>query len=375
MRKVFLSIASLLICLCSFSQNFTRSESRESLYLETYHNNKLISRATGFVITYNNKSYLVTCYHVLTNKDPHTLKWINKKAPLAPNRVAIFHNAQQQGKYYVKWESLFTRNKKSTPRWMNNILLVNKKPKLVDVVELPLTDISGVALYPVPVEDSVSYHYGDVEIQGFPIALGDWRLEHTSVPAEGLVNTDIALDSMPHTLMYYAEEDLVEMSGSPMRKPQTSEDDSKTFLGMYSRMPGMGSMFLNSSFIGHFLDLHTRPKPVYVRTQQYAGTFVCSTGTQTATINIHPKTATTAWLELRVKSAAGSDSVYVHGNATIIKSHGSVSVKAGSSWCKLLLTFRDEKTKLIVKAPTKKGCSLTGGLTAEGTYLRKKEGE
>jgi hypothetical protein len=140
----------ILIFFCLFhiqnilSQTITRIESLQSLYIETYLNKQKLGSATGFVIKSETQSYLVTNWHVVSNKDAKTKKWLNPKLHLSPNKIRILHNADKLGTYTIKEETLIDSTNKTLFKEFkigNNI---------VDVVAIPLKDtIPNVKLYPV----------------------------------------------------------------------------------------------------------------------------------------------------------------------------------------------------------------------------------
>ena len=88
------------------AQTISRIESVQSLYIELFKDNNFLGSATGFVIRSKTQNYLITNWHVVTNKNPSTKNWIDSKLPVSPNKVAIIHNAKELGKYTVRTEQL-----------------------------------------------------------------------------------------------------------------------------------------------------------------------------------------------------------------------------------------------------------------------------
>jgi len=128
----------------SQDKTITRIESVQSLYVETYFNKQILGKATAFVIKSKTQNYLITNWHVVSNKDPNTKKWLNPKLPLVPNKIRILHNAETLGNYTIKEENLIDKN--------NDTLFKEFKvgKHIVDVVALPLKDtIPNVKIYPV----------------------------------------------------------------------------------------------------------------------------------------------------------------------------------------------------------------------------------
>lgn len=256
MRQSLFLLLFLISIYFGNTQNISRVESRQSLYIELYHGNQYLGCTTGFLIQNGMKSYLVTSYHALSNRNPQTKKSVNPFQP-APDRIAIFHNASDEGKYFVKYESLYTKNKQK--RWIENRAKVRKKNVLADVVELPLTDTTGIKMLIVDYKDTVRYSYSNaLSIAAFPMAV---KALHTqSPPTPGLVNSDIPLSDSSILAMWLSEEKLSEMSGSPIFVSNNTSlgktynplitSHTSQLVGMYAKMPELPSNFIESSFIG-----------------------------------------------------------------------------------------------------------------------------
>ena len=112
----------------------TRIESVQSLYVETYFNDTPLSSATGFVIKSKSKNYLITNWHVATNKDPKTKTWIDPKISISPNKIKIVHNSDILGNYTIKTENLIDKKGKEL---FEQFEIGNE---MVDVVAIPLTE-------------------------------------------------------------------------------------------------------------------------------------------------------------------------------------------------------------------------------------------
>ena len=108
MKKILLLVLLLQQGLV-FAQNqtITRVESVQSLYIEVFRDSLFLGKATGFVIKSNTQNYLITNWHVATNKNPSTKNWINPKIPISPNLIAITHNGIKLGDY-VDWFGFYS---------------------------------------------------------------------------------------------------------------------------------------------------------------------------------------------------------------------------------------------------------------------------
>ncbi len=248
MKKLLPLFACLLSASC-FCQFILRGEARQGLFLQLFRNKTYLGSATGFIIQSPTRHYLVTNYHVVTGKNPSTKKWAGANS-VAPNRVAIFQNAKEEGKYFVKFENLFT--KKGKKRWIENVVVTKGKKTLLDVVELPLKDTADIILFPVSFSDSIEYGYKDsIAIQSFPKALR--AAQPSPAHASGMVNADVALSSTAEFIVWLSQRELNEMTGSPLyvfKNPSPTMADSQgLFVGMFSKMPGVASTLIKSSFL------------------------------------------------------------------------------------------------------------------------------
>jgi hypothetical protein len=87
MRYIYSTILFLLIFYKSHSQNISYGDLKKYSYLiRGVHGNFPVLTATGFIINYRNKNYLVTNFHVLTGLDPNTHRKITEK----PDKINIW---------------------------------------------------------------------------------------------------------------------------------------------------------------------------------------------------------------------------------------------------------------------------------------------
>ena len=118
-----------------------------SLLLEALADGQPIGTATGFVVQKGENYYLLTNLHVVTGRNPVT------NAPLyrdgaVPNALNILHNVKDKfGSWRLVRESLF-HGETGEPRWIEH----PERRRLIDVVALPLTNLTGIALYPLDLE-------------------------------------------------------------------------------------------------------------------------------------------------------------------------------------------------------------------------------
>lgn len=194
-------------------RQITRIESVQSLYIETYFDSQFLGNATGFIIKSKSQNYLITNWHVVTNKDPNTQKWINLKTQISPNKIKILQNSEILGNYSIKEESLI---KDDGTKLFTEFKIGNK---IVDVVAIPIKDtISNIKLYPVDYSkttDSLIVMPTDrVFVLGFPKgfksapALPIWK--------SGLIASEPDLDQEGKPIIWIDILSYKGMSGSPV---------------------------------------------------------------------------------------------------------------------------------------------------------------
>lgn len=147
MKKILILIVFVLILpnyVLSQNQTITRVESVQSLYIEVFKDTVFLGSATGFVIRSKSQYYLITNWHVVTNKNPVTKNWLYPNIQISPNRIAILQNSKLLGNYNMRSENLI--DKKSNILYKEYVI----NTEMVDVVAIPLKDTLGdIKFYPV----------------------------------------------------------------------------------------------------------------------------------------------------------------------------------------------------------------------------------
>ncbi|MEM8968144.1 MAG: serine protease [Bacteroidota bacterium] len=193
-------------------QEITRIESIQSLYVETYSGNIPLGSGTGFVIKSQSQNYLITNWHVTTNKNPKTKIWIDPKMPLSPDRIRILHNATILGNHTFKEEKLIDITGKQT------FTEFTIKNEMVDVVAIPLKDTTNIKLYPVDYEntyDSIILTPTDrVFVLGFP--LGKMSFPAFPIWKSGLIASEPDIDQEGKPIIWIDMFGYGGMSGSPV---------------------------------------------------------------------------------------------------------------------------------------------------------------
>ena len=212
----------------------------QSLLLRIYAKGKELGTATGFVVMKNNRAYLVTNWHVVTDHRPDTGAAMNPEGEY-PDEIRILHNQKNHpGSWIYKSERLLNENNEYL--WIEH-----SKGRAVDIVFLPLTNLDGVQLYPVDLESRkipltimptsplsiVGFPFGQSQTAGLPI----WK---TGTVAS---DPDIDYDGSPEILVDCTGRP--GMSGSPVY-------DRK--IGPYSE--GSAMVFTSNATTDRFIGIY-----------------------------------------------------------------------------------------------------------------------
>lgn len=139
-----------------------------SLRLELLSGGCPLGCATGFVIKWNDKAYLITNWHVLSGKHRETNATLSPTGDI-PDEVRINHHSKQITSWVTSIEPLF--DSQGHPRWLE--LSDNIK---LDVVALPLRELDDeIQLHPIDLTladtDIMPMVAMPVSIIGFPMGI------------------------------------------------------------------------------------------------------------------------------------------------------------------------------------------------------------
>jgi S1-C subfamily serine protease len=145
-------------------------ESTQSLLLTPMLGVSSLATATGFIVNHKDRPYLVTNWHVVSGRRADDGQALDSRTGALPDRLAIRHNAAGAiGTWVERIEP--TVNADGEPIWLEHPM----HGRTVDVICLPLTEQSGIALQPYPAAPSqakVKLSPGDgVSVVGFPLGL------------------------------------------------------------------------------------------------------------------------------------------------------------------------------------------------------------
>lgn len=141
------------------------SLSARSLYLEQSCNGIVYGRATGFIVSNNNKKYLITNWHVVTGINPITGDTLDSNSNI-PNQLLIYYHTSKLGFWRPDVVELYTLDGKKN--WLEH-----PNGSKVDVIALPITpSYSDLILYELDLNlakvDMIPEVAMPVSIIGFP---------------------------------------------------------------------------------------------------------------------------------------------------------------------------------------------------------------
>jgi len=126
-------IVAVLAVMVGATENLSNAKidelSKRSLYVKIFKNEILVGRATGFLVKWKDKPYLITNWHVVTGHHPLDPELYAEKH--RPDSLQIIHHSKKLGVWLNRGcEALYTAE--GRPRWYEHPM------KWVDVVALPL---------------------------------------------------------------------------------------------------------------------------------------------------------------------------------------------------------------------------------------------
>ncbi len=114
-----------------------------SLHVECFAGGTPLGSGTGFVVTRDDTHYLVTNWHIVTWRDPETGNPLSQEGS-DPDTVRIWHHITDKlGSWQARDEPL-RAPESGTQKWREH-----PRGRTIDVVALPLTNLDGVAIYPL----------------------------------------------------------------------------------------------------------------------------------------------------------------------------------------------------------------------------------
>jgi hypothetical protein len=184
-----------------------------SLSLELYAKGAEIGVASGFIVRQNTSYYLITNWHIVTNRHPETGALFFNTSPQIPDEVGIwYHDAHQLGTWKLKKERLLDPQN-GKPLWKEHA-----DGKQVDVVALPITAQSDVAIYDLDMAladtELVIRPFDSVSIIGFPYGIsgsGQYPLWRT-----GTISSDVNQNYSNKPVFIVDAPPTDSMSGSPV---------------------------------------------------------------------------------------------------------------------------------------------------------------
>lgn len=166
-----------------------------SLFLNLNYDDTFIGTATGFVVRRDTVPYLVTNRHVVRGRRQDDDEPIDTTNGALPNRVVIGHRVGKDlGTAHTRSEALYDEN--GRPAWLEHPRFAGA----VDIAALPLTQTSGIDLFPYDPWDPgqaiviapatavsvIGYPFGVMAGGPFPVWLTGFVASEPQVDAIGL---------------------------------------------------------------------------------------------------------------------------------------------------------------------------------------------
>jgi Trypsin-like peptidase domain len=117
----------------------------KTLYIEVYNGDKKIATASGFLTQMKNRVFLITNWHVVTNREYFNMSLPLKEGGRPTKLIVFFHKKDSLGKFLPIELTLKKANKDT---WVEGIL----KGELIDVIALE-----------VAFDERISYSFVDVQ--------------------------------------------------------------------------------------------------------------------------------------------------------------------------------------------------------------------
>jgi hypothetical protein len=214
-----------------------------------------LSVATGFFYEHNERSFLITNYHVVSGRHPETGETLHSKG-LCPDSIVlgiatVADHHGSPGAQLVQWKwltlSLFTAGGTGKPIWTEH----PKYGRRFDAVAIPLSGLQDTRITPANAKsfalDRIRVYPGmEAFVLGYPRGMSGGA--HFPIWKRATIATepDIDLDGLPR---FYIDTATREgMSGSPVYAqevgywlPEGETDQSKASIGKGRRFVGVYS--------------------------------------------------------------------------------------------------------------------------------------
>lgn len=125
-----------------------------SIFVRTYNGDSVAGSATAFIVEYKKKHYLLTNWHVVTNREYYKAGRPLHKSGV-PTKLAVYYNSDTILKYNPKWVPLYQEGK---PKWLT-FLYKNTSGKIdtADVVALEIKPDINTKFYPIKADSAFSF--------------------------------------------------------------------------------------------------------------------------------------------------------------------------------------------------------------------------
>lgn len=206
-----------------------REQSVKSLLVAPRANGNQLGTATAFVALHENSHYLVTNWHVVAGRDPADGRLLSDTGAVPDELVVMQNVAGNLGQWRAKQEPLYDQEDK--PVWLEHPAHGRK----VDVVALPLTETTGVQLYPYepsnPGPGIICGPSDPLSIIGFPFGIAGGGMLGVWVQGTVATESDIDFNDLPCLLV--DSRTRKGQSGSPVIAYRTGGSGYETAAGTH----------------------------------------------------------------------------------------------------------------------------------------------
>lgn len=213
----------------------------KSLFIELNFNDTVLGSGTAFIVNSIKGPLLLTARHNVTGYHNETSALLSLETAAIPNKINITHNSQSKpGEWVSVAEQLYTEEGK--PRWIEH----PKFGTLLDFVALPLTNLSGVRLYPYDLTatgPNIAIAPAErVSVVGFPFGLQVGG--STAIWSTGFIASESNIDYMNLPLFLIDCRTRKGQSGSPVIAHRNGATFGTNNTGAITMTSGPNTQFL-----------------------------------------------------------------------------------------------------------------------------------
>lgn len=211
-----------------------------SLFVQPLANGKVLSSATGFLVSHDGNDYLLTNWHVVAGRNSENNAILSETGQTPDSLRVWYHSSQRLGIWKSRDEKLY-RNKGASHIWIEH-----PRGREVDVVALAVARDDSLSFYPLDLSladaDILLSPSDEVSIIGFP--LGQAVDGNLPIWKTGHIASDLDIDRHGKPVFLIDATTKSGMSGAPViarrigivrtSKGFSMGKSAERFLGVYS---------------------------------------------------------------------------------------------------------------------------------------------